>query len=229
MESDDRLECHGHGVWSLHLDVMLRRRRIMMANVSALSGGGDPLSLTTWSTTNKNANPVLSNGNLTATSPGGSTFYAGRSDSFVALGVKLYHEIKINIEPGGSNHAGSGFGNSSMSLADNAYLGSDVFGFGYYQDGNVYLSSGVVHTLVPFAQGDIICWALTGATNGWARLNGGSWMPSGDPSAGTGGFGDLSGFGNLCPAYTVLGTGQITANFGSTFTFSVPAGFAGYP
>jgi len=185
---------------------------------------GAALSLAKLSTVNKASAITLSNGNLTAASSNAAD-QAGQGDTTIGAGVKRYWEITINSLTG---DIGTGWG-STETFTSGTYLGQETFTVGFYSGGGGFNSNAQFGTFLTFAAGDIICWAFTGDTRAWYRVNNGIWDNSGtdDPATATGGF-SASGYGTVFPAYDIR-NGQITANFGPTFAFTPPSGFAGFP
>lgn len=188
---------------------------------------------TTWSTTSKNANVIISNFDLTAAAdPGGVafTFIAGRSDT--SFTSNRYWEVTMDVMEQNAGNTGTGATNTSTTFANGDYLGK-ANGFGFYDDGGVQIGAGpYVSQLTAPSQGDVICHAVSPALGKWwMRRNGNFWCDSStdDPATNTGGF-DISAMltADLCPAYSVIRTGvesQVTGNFTSSTAFTPPSGY----
>lgn len=171
---------------------------------------------TTWSTTAKNANVTLSNGNLTATASG---FFCGRTDLFVTAGQKRTIEFTFTAV---GDPTGGGVCNASASLADGRFIGDALTGTGHYEDGHCWKAFLIVEELSTFGAGDVVGVHVEGGNKVWWSKNG--VFDNGDnPATNTGGV-DISGMGDVAFAYVV--NGPLTANFGATpLAFAPPAGF----
>lgn len=179
---------------------------------------------TTWNPADKNALITLSNGNLTATAPNGSTGEAVRSIFGTATG-KYYWEITVGTVVGGSTMT-VGVGYSTMSL--NNFPGRlDANGFGYAQSGAIWTNNnGGAAYGSSYTTADIIGIALDMAAGKiWFSKNG-TYQNSGDPVGGTNpAFTGLSG-----TIYAAAGCNDgfsWTANFGaSSFNTAAPSGYS---
>lgn len=181
----------------------------------------------TWDPTAKNANATLSNGNRTVTSAA-ATHSAGRATTAVGAGEKRYWETPIDETGGGDgdHNIGVGVVSASQTYGNDAYLGSQTHGIGRYNTGNVFRNGEVIATVGTFAKGNVMRHALTGHNRYWTAVGAGAWEPSGDPAAGTGGI-DVSGMGDLYPAYNARNNGQGTLD-ATAFAHTPPSGFSGF-
>ena len=176
----------------------------------------------TWSPTDKNANIILSGGDLTATTNIAGSWDSVRSNLSVGAG-KWYFEITVDNAPDGFIEIG--IADSGVSLSGEP--GADPDGYAYVGISGYIMNNG---SSVPygdtFATGDIISTAINMDTGKlWWGKNG-VWQASGDPAAGTNeGYSGISGsfFAILCLNFAGRAA---TANFGaSAFTYTVPTGF----
>lgn len=172
--------------------------------------------MTTWSTTAKNANVALSNGNLTATASG---FFCGRTDLLVTSGQKRTIEVTCGAV---GDPTGPGVCNTTASMAGGRFVGDDANGTGHYEDGHCWKGFVVVEELSTFGAGDVIGVHVWSGNKVWWSKNG--LFDNGDnPATNTGGV-DISGMGDVAFAYVV--NGPLTANFGATvLAHAPPAGF----
>jgi len=194
---------------------------------------GPPPSTTTWDTVNKNANVVLSNGNLTASSGTATTANtSGRGSQTITTGQKIYGEFTATVNTGNSL---IGVVNASFSFANFNYLGIDTNGIGLLPSGGVLYNNGIPASYSGFTTGDVISVAVDfNAGLMWWRINAGNWNNSGAANPATGVGGQTIGVtGNLFWAYGLIYDGAtqnaFIGKFSSPFTFSVPAGFSGQP
>lgn len=180
-------------------------------NQNIVAGGG---STTTWNPADKNANMNLSGGDLTAARAAGTGDSGVRAIASASTGKK-YWEVTINtLVSTGGDFAPAGIANSTWNLTFIGASGSAGFTG----------SSG-------FVAGEVACVAVDlDARKLWARRNGGSWQPSGDPAAGTGGT-DISAItGALFAAvFQKNGGDSMTANFGgSAYSQTPPSGYGNW-
>lgn len=204
---------------------------LRLAQFGSSGGGG-----IAWSPSFKNAHVVLSNGNLTAATDATPTLhFAGRSATGIGAGSKKYWEVTINAVSA-AHDGGVGVASAANTFADDAYLGSQASGLGYYNgDGAVFSNALTVTTLQAFGAGDVIGIACIGGSLIWFRVNGGSWnndvIGNQNPATSTGGV-DISALGSVFPAYDLKNEGapaQLTANFTGSFGTAAPAGFTALP
>jgi hypothetical protein len=183
---------------------------------------------TTWSASDKSANIVLSNANLTVTNSTGADGGVRASASFSG---KVYFEYTATNLTGGNT--GVGIATTAANLTVIGAVG--VGGVMTYASGNTYFNGASVGSIG--SPGNTVCVAID-IPNGlyWARgcPSGiaGNWNNSGtaNPATGAGGF-NISG---LFPTNAVFActasnstSSNITANFGATaFAQAVPAGFS---
>lgn len=182
--------------------IMLRRMGMLLGR-----GGGSLLTYATWNPSDKGASIILSSGNLSVTSSA-----AGSVRSTVSkISGKWYWESNIIV----AGDAIIGGGTSSATLT--SYVGSDIFGWGYYgATGTVYSSAALVFVGVVFLAGDVIGFALDADahTLKFYRNNvlQGTATVSASPMFAMGG--------------NASGSGQVITNFGATpFTYTPPAGY----
>jgi hypothetical protein len=169
-------------------------------------------STTTWNPSDKNAGIALTNGNLTATRSGGSGDAGVRSIASTST-AKVYWEITADTLTNTNNAFGVANSTWNLTWVDGSFNNAGSWG---------------LNALLPYASGDVIGVALDAtARKVWYRVNGGSWGPSGDPAAGTGGR-DISTLTGALYALVFSnpnGDGH-TANFGATaYANSAPSGF----
>jgi hypothetical protein len=187
-------------------------------------------AIVTWNPSDKSANMVLSNGNLSATSAIAN--YVGARGTNGLTSGKAYFE---------TTWTGSGFtGFSGIGLATAAAaVGGGVSAGGVVAadiTGNIWTNGASgVGPIAGLASGDRICVAVDfGNHNIWFRTNGGNWNGSGtaNPSTNTGGL-SISGQIGGAAAFPYIASGNTvttgTANFGATaFAQAVPSGFSSW-
>jgi hypothetical protein len=100
-----------------------------------------PASGPTWDPNAKATGVDLSADKLTASTAAESVDLAGLATAAITAGQKVRIEFLIG---GTDNHVAVGFGNASISLANdgNSWLGSDDNGIGYYSDGRIIGTNG---------------------------------------------------------------------------------------
>lgn len=178
----------------------------------------------TWNPSDKNANVVLSGGNLTATTTSGN-YSSVRSTIGVSSG-KHYFEYKYTTIVG--NDAMPGIALSTMSLADAQYPGLAATSWGVYTPTGNKLHNGTnVAYGTAYAVNDVVMIALD-MDNGkvWWGKNG-TWFNSGDPAAGTNAAFTSGITGTMYAAVCVNSNMPIVvANFGATaMAYTAPTGF----
>ena len=201
---------------------------------TAIAAGSPPPPVgTTWSTTNKNSNVVLSNSNLTASSGTATTANtAGREDQSITTGQKIYGEFTATTNTGNSL---IGVVNASFSFADFNYLGIDTNGIGLLPSGAVLYNNGVPATFAAFTTGDVVSMAVDfNAALIWWRVNSGNWDNSALANPATGVGGQAIGItGDLFWAYGLIYDGgtqnAFVGKFSTPFSLAVPVGFSGQP
>ena len=198
------------------------------SNYNIAISGGLP-STTTFDPVNLGIGAVLSNGNLTTTTSGGSSaLIVACSVAFDSTG-KYYVELSIVQNYSNPGQTSLGVGNSSAPLTGNTGIGFDgaADSVGMFGNGaTVYLNYANVGTASTFAMGDILSIALdAGNQLIWFRtitggVTPGNWNNSAlaVPATGTGGI----SISAITSPYYVLAAGQFnnsivtTANFGAT-------------
>lgn len=188
----------------------------------------DAVTAMAWSATDKEAGITLSNGNLTASHGGG--FGDVRATRAVGYDLTYWEVASVS-------------GAEGVAVADTSAVltqywapafagGTQTTHAAMYQgnDGAIYYDASAT-TVAAFGAGDNIDVALDRVNKKvWFRKNNGSWLPSGNPAAGTGGQA-MASIGAIFPALEVGGGHSLTANFGTTpgvttgFTRTPPAGF----
>jgi hypothetical protein len=185
----------------------------------------------TWNPSDKAANAVLSNGNLTVASS--SSTSGARGTKGITSG-KVYFELTAS----GSTSSGAstaGVATGSASLTSFAAAGQITVGL---FDGTSYYNGGGsgLPTLGAIAAGDKICVAIDFANQRlWFRKNGNNWNATAgaDPATNTGGLNisTLVPSNALYPVAipTSSPANNFTGNFGaSAFSYSVPSGFVAW-
>lgn len=180
---------------------------------------------TTWNPSDKSANITLSNGNLTYTD--GAASYAGVRAIASLSGLKYWEMVLTIIATPAS--VTIGIGNASASLS--SFEGSDTNSIGVSGNGVVF-GGGGQGPVAGWAQGNTLSIAVDTANNTiWWRTNAGNWNnnASANPATNTLGI-TLSGL--AAGPYYPMGLGLAVndsgvANFGPSFSQSVPSGFSG--
>jgi hypothetical protein len=203
----------------------------MIAGITAMNifiddSGGVAPSGVRWNSADKGGSITLSNGDLTASNATSDESYV-RATTAKTTG-KWYWEITVDV----------------MAAAGDCFIGIVVPGTSttirvvnainqprcmFRSDGTRYDGSVTANGGPSYTVGDVVmfAWDAT-ADKFWAGKNG-TWHGSGDPAAGTGQ--QSSGFasgGAVAPAFgpdNSPGTTTVTANFGPTFAYTIPAGF----
>jgi len=197
--------------------------RIVPRQATTLAGSATPPAGThvQWNPSDKHADIVLSNNNLTATHDGASadTWIVARATRAHSVG-KYYFEQKWI-----SGYVGMGLALASSTLSN--FLGSAVGSAGYYTDGNVWVGGGSTATGAAIASDEWGGLAVDfDAGKAWVR-NITGWI--GDPEAGTGNtisFTPNSELFAACVLSLLAGASEVTANFGgSAFAYTIPSGF----
>ena len=184
-----------------------------------------------WDTVSHvSAGVVFSNTNHTALCGAGVGLSPGAATKLIAAGQKIYFEGTLDVSAADGN-TGFGVGNASNTWTTGNFLGISANGIGYYDDGFITTNNVGFNTGAVPVQGNTICVAVIGGSKIWFRINGGNWLNdvigNQNPATGVGGR-DISGMGNVYPAYSLIGTGtrtQYTGNFGGPFLFTMPSGF----
>jgi hypothetical protein len=183
------------------------------------AGGGAP-TYATFDPANKGSNIALSGGNLTATNSG--AWQSVRATK--AVTGKAYWEMTVNTA--GSPSWMAGIETSAGTLS--SYVGSDVYGYAWYNSA-VYTDNGLVTSgLGAVASGAVLMFAYDAPNLQWWLGKNGTWLLSGNPGNGTNPTTTGITSGTYFPAVSVesSGSGSLTANFGATsFAYTVPSGF----
>jgi len=173
----------------------------------------------TWNPSDKSAGITLSNGDLTATRNGASSYAGVRSIASLLLTGKHYFEYYI--ENHASNHI-LGIADGSVGLT---YPGAAMDGFGYRSTGDKYPAGGAYGD--SYTTGDVIGVAYD-ADNAklWFSKNN-VWQASGDPVAGT----NAAFTGMTADTYYAMAglystNDEVTVRFTTASqTYSPPTGF----
>ncbi len=184
------------------------------------------MALTTWNPSDKGTGVTLSNGNLTAVTPG-SGFYGTRATigyTVTSSAVKVYFEIVCDSIPSG-NEQQIGVATSGVDI-DNYEPGLDALAYIAERSG-VFMNNGSTTASTTWTTGDVIQVAFDTSTGKiWFGKNN-TWMNSGNPASGT------------SPAYTVTSSNTyypvISSSSATTFsarfanahgpTYTPPSGF----
>lgn len=203
---------------------MLIRRMTSISAMMLNSAAALTEQTVAWSTTDKQSNIALSNGNRDAGVSSSFSFPAVRADRGNNAG-KRYFEISMPTVPGSARH---GFGNGSFSLA--TYVGNSATSIGIANVSQTNSGYTIVNGVSPGAESasDYYMFAIDFATGkAWVGKNG-TWYNSGNPAAGTNEW--ISGVtGAVYPAtsgYT-NGSARIHGN-SSNFNTSPPSGFSAW-
>lgn len=184
---------------------------------------------TTWNPADKNAQFLLSGGNLIASdTASGATWVDGRATDSHATG-KWYFEITVTANGGGSNgQVAFGVGNGAAALTGPP--GSDPGGACYYPlSGLTFIGGGTGTIQADSTNGHVGQVAVDlGAKLIWWKINVSNWNNNGsaNPATGVGGL-SFAFAGPYFPFGGLLQAGIMTANFGDSALFgTVPSGFA---
>ncbi len=195
-----------------------------------------------WNPSDKNASIVIldaHNRSLGFSGSDGAFTSSIRSMPAIANTVLVYAEFTLNsLNPAGDGIL-VGVMDASATLANYVGFNTHSGGFQSKSTGQTYYR-GLVNAVstnygtAPVA-GDIICLAVDPVNAKiWMRINNGNWLNaaigSQDPASNLGGLGcGATVFsGNWYLAATLAyGTDVLTANFGPSFAYTPPAGFAG--
>jgi hypothetical protein len=193
----------------------------------------DAVVTMTWSSTDHGTGVLISNGNLTAFGNFGSGVASARTNRAYSSSGKFYHELHID-----NDNMYAAVADASANL--DATASNELFGGGaansheavYWKNGFTDFNGTANSGYATYVTGDGVDQAVdVTAKKVWWRVasgdgaSAGSWLPSGDPAAGTGGL-DISAMtGSLYPAVQVASNGQATARF-SGFTRTPPSGFS---
>lgn len=184
---------------------------------------------TTYDPLKKAAGVTLTNGNMTAERTGGANWQNVQSVTGKSTG-KYYWEWRLDALNGENNNE-PGISDSTFDL--NTYPGETPISIGWQSsNGRRYLNwgggfSNPVYGSPWYTIGDVVGMAVDFDANiGWYSLNG-AWQVSGNPAAGTNGFGLPGGVtwyinGGLysSPMQHTLRTSV------SEFSYTMPSGFS---
>lgn len=184
---------------------------------------------TTWNPSDKNANIVLTNGNLTAGLSSSGSYVSVRGTTSHSSG-KWYYEITVGST--GILSIVAGFATSSASL--NSFIGSDGFGYSYGSSPNpaLFPCTGSGTLSGHFTNNDVLGFAVDlGLSVYYISING-TFLSGQNPSTNTGGV-SLSGCTATSPTFpasSFISSGDATgtAKFSTPFTNSAPIGFTGW-
>lgn len=179
---------------------------------SSVSLTTSSITYATWNPSDKSANIVLTNGNLTMASNNNATGRIARSTLSFSTG-KYYWEITVNA--GTITDTVIGVATSAAGL--NILLGNDAFGWGYYQNGQKQNNGSGTAYGASFTNGDVIGVAMDAGAGTITFYKNGSTQGQAFTGIGTPIF---------AAATPYPSTALITANFGATaLTYSPPAGY----
>ena len=187
--------------------------------------------MATWNPSDKHADIVLSNGNLTARIGSGDVgpYRAVRADVGKASG-KWYWEVTISIgTPYPGNNSPVGVATAEAVLqATKPHPGADAASYGTNRIYKFHSGTGTSYGGDGYGSGDVVLGTALDLDNGkiWWSFNG-AWMASGNPAAGT--YPAYTGLaGTFYPMVGIWDTASpATVNFGATpFTYSPPTGFS---
>ena len=181
----------------------------------------------TWNPLDKSSGITLSNGDSRADGSGG--YNNVRSTSSVS--GKRYFEMLINVTTTGGNSAGHGVADGTEGLNSPSYAGATNLSAGLWiPPGNVFKNGASIgFGIGPQAVGVTRTeWAVDSATRKvWVRKHGGSWLGSGDPTAGTSPTVTLSGSGGIFAMATPYTAGEWSdlVSDPANMTGAAPSGF----
>lgn len=187
---------------------------------------------TTWNPSDKSANVILSNGNLTGTANTSAVGFTRAVDR--QFTGKYYWEVTYNNTGNPNNRIGVTLGSVDLSLLNSSNC---IGSFFLSSTSDIYCNNTFIRSLTAATNGMVICIAINidtgmmfcrqGATGNWNGL------ATADPTTGSGGVFLRSGGGYGVMPFIQCGfnTEQMTANFGdSAFVGVVPTGYtAGFP
>lgn len=147
-----------------------------------------------WDTTNKSANIVLSNGNLTATSNMSSPPYYQNIVGTYSIDTpdKVMFSLTFSVNPtdGTAGYDAFGLATAAFGLTD-GLIGYGATSVGAYSNDGVYFNSAPVTSVGSFdTSGTVIDVCFDAATMSfWYRFDGGNWNENAlaDPATGVGG------------------------------------------
>ena len=172
------------------------------------------------------AGATLSNGNLSATCPTGTTYYFARGTFVIPQTGKWYFETIVTTV-GQYPVIGAMAASSQIVSSTTEYVGGSTNSAGWFGglDAIYANASQVVTGLTSLSNGDVIMCAVS--DNKVYLGRNGTWANSGDPVAGTGSV--LTATADLVPAISLRGSPTapvVDLNFGQRpFAYTAPSGF----
>jgi hypothetical protein len=175
------------------------------------------------------AGATLTQGNLTATQPGGSSYY--NAQATMAMSGKTYFEIYVG---GVANGGVSAFGIQSLSNTFVPYTGTNYVGYltneaSLYEGGGnwfTYTNSTSVDTGVAGGTSQWVGVAFDPSTGKVWFAAQGTWLLSGNPSTGANSAYTLSTAYQYVPSVSLRNNRGCYINFGQQpFTYTPPTGF----
>lgn len=184
-----------------------------------------------WNRSSNNSNHTISGTNDVIVTKTGNTFGTHTSTAAVELvsAGKRYFELVITTT--GGNVA---VGVTNVTLVNATGITDQVNAIGWFSfagAGSTSYNSAFGNSMPAFVQGDRLSIAVDATADLlWGRVNGGTWGPSGDPAAGTGGQ-SISGItGAVGPAVTLADLNdEVDGSFASgSWVYTAPTGFSAY-
>jgi hypothetical protein len=200
------------------------------SGISASICPTDGVTPMAWSATDKYQVTLSGTGNLTALGSGGSGNCAARANRPLGSG-NYYWEGHVDND---NTFFGIADQNDNLTIsADNGMFGgpTNVHACAYWRGGFIGYNGSSPSGYPTFAtgagvdtawRGDLkkVWWRVSASDNGTV----GSWFPTGDPVAGTGGLDMSATSGNLYPYFQAGNGGQQTTRFTSPIR-TPPSGF----
>lgn len=190
---------------------------------SGMFSAGPPASVT-WNPADKNANIVLTSGNLTAgKGAGDATFNSVRATAGIDAANSGYFEISVT----GTQTPNSGMVSGLALLAGdiNSYPGSDSSSWGYYHlSGQLLFNAAGTSYGASLTTGDVLGVAFKAGKVWFAKNN--TYQAGGNPAAGTGeAFSGVSGI--LYPIACIYSLFDVARGHfkAADFNYAPPAGF----
>ena len=175
-------------------------------------------------------NSTFSNGNTTFASGNSSTATVG---NFLINTGKFYWEVKVISKSGGGDNYGIGIQGQDATAIDQ-FPGNQSTGWMYTAGGSYYTGGSGTSTGVTYTAGDIIGVALDCTNNKLYWSKNGTFILSGNPSAGTGGISitapasvTLGGYYPSQTNWEATTSGTFSMNFGNGYFGTTPVSSAG--
>jgi len=188
---------------------------------------------TTWNPSDKHADILLTNGNLTAEATAAPGFCIVRATTGKNSGLWYFEWTGNGSGPGGGSSI-AGLVGGSENLNDYLYQSNGV---GYLDNGVIGRNGSAVVTGLGTwkVSGDVCrCAVDLNARRVWFSRVGSNWNNSGsaDPATNTGGV-DISALPSTlypgCSVYDVATPDKLTVNFGQLlFAGAIPSGFSAW-